>query len=109
MVSTIPLRAKYPGVYQRLTEKMENAGLHVFDVKADVLIEFEVSQEKLSIKFGEHYANERLLTIEQNKVETRLEADEIVRKFLDEAVEACKQQAVEDYHAFMDIQPVKRK
>ncbi|HET7521844.1 MAG TPA: hypothetical protein VFJ73_00830 [Bacillales bacterium] len=102
MMHRVPLRAKYPKAYDQLAKKLEEQGLHAYDVKADVLPENHSSSETLSVKFGKNFSEECRLTITQDE-----HFDERLSAFLDETAEACKQQAVDDYYAFMNIQPVK--
>lgn len=99
---SMPLRAKYPKIYSELAKKLDQAGLHAFEVKADILLDQD-SSEKISIKFGDGYTRESLFHLEQEKTGKYLDV------FLNETIEKCQNQAVEDYYTFMDIRPVKVK
>lgn len=102
MMRSIPLRAKYPNLFTQLAEKLEKFGLHTIDVKADILFN-ENDTETISIKYGDQYKKECLFKDVQE------DSDENLAAFLDETVEKCRKQAVEDYYTYMDIRPVKIK
>ncbi|HET7658626.1 MAG TPA: hypothetical protein VFK37_10055 [Bacillales bacterium] len=102
-MSVIPLRAKYPEIHERLTKELEARGVHIFEVKADIIHDNNNEVEKLSIKFGDQFAQECVMNLNGSQ---RL-SDPEVSEFLMKTAEACQAQAVEDYHGFMNIQPVK--
>lgn len=101
-MKTAPLRAKYPSIYERLKEKLNEHGLNVFDIHANVVTEDK--SETLSVKYGKDFCEERLLTIAQNE---HFVTNQALEAFLNETAEACKQQTIDDYYSFMNIRPVK--
>lgn len=96
----LPLRARYPKLYDIFVAKLEDEHLHAYDARA--VMTNDGDQVTITVLTGENFEKRMESSFTHEQIEN---IDDSLVQFISEAVDKCKEIVKDDYRIFMKVQP----